>query len=81
MFDNLRDFSDTPPFEEEKDELFPELETTESPVATSVRKRRKSKKFLGMTAQQRFLISVMLMFTVLLLGTLTMFVLGRMSIF
>ena len=81
MFDNLRDFSDTPPFEEEKDELFPELETTESPVATSVRKRKKSKKFLGMTAQQRFLISVMLMFTVLLLGTLAMFVLGRMSIF
>ncbi len=81
MFDNLRDFSDTPPFEEEKDELFPELETTGSPVATPVRKRRKSKKFLGMTAQQRFLISVMLMFTVLLLGTLAMFVLGRMSIF
>ena len=81
MFDNLRDFSDTPPFEEEKDELFPELETTESSVATPVRKRRKSKKFLGMTAQQRFLISVMLMFTVLLLGTLAMFVLGRMSIF
>ncbi|NTU56435.1 MAG: hypothetical protein HGA79_09325 [Anaerolineales bacterium] len=82
MFDNLRDFSDTPPYEEEKDELFPELETTEAPAAAPVRKgKRKSKKFLGMTAQQRFLISVMLMFTVLLLGTLAMFVLGRMSIF
>lgn len=82
MFDNLRDFPDTPPYEEEKDELFPELETADAPVAAApVSRKKRSKKFLGMTAQQRFLISVMLMFTVLLLGTLAMFVLGRMSIF
>jgi hypothetical protein len=37
--------------------------------------------FLGMNAQQRFLISLMLMFTVCLVGTLAMFILGKMSIF
>ena len=82
MFDNLRDLSDTPPFEEEEqDDLFKDIEEIDTPVAAPVRKRRKSKNFLGMTAQQRFLISVMLMLTVCLIGTLVMFVLGRMSIF
>ena len=84
MFDNLRDFSDTPLYEDDQnqDDLFKDDEEIDSSVAAPARKkRRKSKNFLGMTAQQRFLISVMLMFTVCLLGTLVMFVLGRMSIF
>jgi hypothetical protein len=34
-----------------------------------------------MTAQQRFIIALMLMFTVCILGTLAMFALGRMSLF
>ena len=46
------------------------------------KKRRSSNaRFLGMTAQQRFLILVMLMFTVCIMGTLAMFVLGKMSLF
>jgi len=86
MFDNLRDLSDTPLYEDDQnqdDGLFQDVGETNAstPAASPARKRRKSKNFLGMTAQQRFLISVMLMFTVLLLGTLVMFVLGRMSIF
>ena len=84
MFDNLRDFSDTPLYEDDQnqDDPFKDDEEIDSSVAAPARKkRRKSKNFLGMTAQQRFLISVMLMFTVCLLGTLVMFVLGRMSIF
>ena len=85
MFDNLRDLSNDPLYEEDQnqdDSLFKEDETDVSaPAASPVRKRRKSKYFLGMTAQQRFLISVMLFFTVCLLGTLVMFVMGRMSIF
>jgi hypothetical protein len=82
MFDNLRDLSDTPLYEDDQkqDDLFKDIDEVESSVAAPVSKR-KSGTFLGMTAQQRFLISVMLMFTVLLLGTLAMFVLGRMSIF
>jgi len=83
MFDNLRDLSDMPPENEEQDDLFKDIDDVETPAAVAPvrRKKRKSKNFLGMTAQQRFLISVMLFFTVCLLGTLVMFVLGRMSIF
>jgi hypothetical protein len=86
MFDNLRDFSDDPLYEDDQnqdDDLFKDMDDVETPVSAGrpAYKRRKSKNFLGMTAQQRFLISVMLFFTVCLLGTLVMFVLGRMSIF
>ena len=86
MFDNLRDLSDSPLYEDDQnqdDGLFNDVDDTDvsSSVASPARKRRKSKYFLGMTAQQRFLITVMLFFTVCLLGTLVMFVMGRMSIF
>jgi len=86
MFDNLRDFSDDPLYDNDQsqdDGLFQDMDDVDdsAPAAKPVRKKRKSKNFLGMTAQQRFLISVMLFFTVCLLGTLVMFVLGRMSIF
>ena len=88
MFDNLRDLSDAPLYEDDQnqnDDLFKDIdEEVDAPAVAPVRKskkRRKSKNFLGMTAQQRFLISVMLMFTVCLLGVLVMFAMGRMSIF
>lgn len=83
MFDNLRDLSDTPLYEEDQnpdDGLFKDLEEEETFTETPARKKR-SGTFLGMTAPQRFLISVMLMFTVLLLGMLAMFVSGSMAIF
>lgn len=76
MFDNLRD-SASSFYEEEQNDLYKEPEA--KPVAT--RKRRRNTKFLGMTAQQRFLISMMLLFTVCIMGTLVMFVLGKMSLF
>lgn len=82
MFDNLRELSDTPPYEEDQNEddgLFKDLEEEEPSEAPAHKKR--SGTFLGMTASQRFLISVMLMFTVLLLGLLAMFVSGSMAIF
>ena len=75
MFDNLRD-SASSFYEEEQNDLYKEPEA--KPV--SPRKRRKNGKFLGMTAQQRFLISVMLLFTICIMGTLAMFVLGKMSL-
>jgi len=86
MFDHLRDFSDDPLYGDDQnqdDGLFQDMDDSDdsAPAAKPVRKKRKSKNFLGMTAQQRFLISVMLFFTVCLVGTLVMFVLGRMSIF
>lgn len=76
MFDNLRD-SASSFYEEEQNDLYKETEV--QPVAS--RKRRRNTKFLGMTAQQRFLISMMLMFTVCIMGTLAMFVMGKMSLF
>jgi hypothetical protein len=75
MFDNLRD-SASSFYEEEPNDLYKE------PVAKPVvSRRRNSARFIGMTAQQRFLISMMLMFTVCIIGTLAMFVLEKMSLF
>jgi hypothetical protein len=79
MFDNLRDSGESPFYEEEQDELYKELSS--SPTAFSAPSRRNSGRLLGMTAQQRFIIALMLMFTVCILGTLAMFALGRMSLF
>jgi len=75
MFDNLRDSAESSFYEEEKNDLYKE------PVAKASARRRNNGRVLGMTAQQRFLISVMLMFTVCIIGTLAMFVLGKMSLF
>lgn len=76
MFDNLRD-SASSLYEEEQNDLYKETEVKPA----SSRRRRKNTRFLGMTAQQRFLVSMMLMFTVCIMGVLAMFVMGKMSLF
>ena len=79
MFDNLRDSAESSFYEEEPNDLYKE------PVATAIpaprRRVVRSGRFLGMTAQQRFLISVMFLFTVCIIGTLAMFVFDKMSLF
>lgn len=75
MFDNLRDSAESSYFEEDQNEL------SKEPAAKVAARRRNNTRFLGMTAQQRFLISVMLLFTVCIIGTLAMFVMGKMSFF
>ncbi len=75
MFDNLRDSAESSFYEEDQNELYKE------PVAKAAIRRRNNGRFLGMTAQQRFLISMMLLFTVCIMGTLAMLVLGKMSLF
>jgi hypothetical protein len=79
MFDNLRESAESSFYEEEPNDLYKE------PVAQPAPAKRRSVasngRFLGMTAQQRFLISVMLMFTVCIMGALAMFVMGKMSLF
>ena len=77
MFDNLRDSAESSFYEEEPNDLYNEPKQK----AAKAPRRRRSGKFLGMSAQQRFMISLMLMFTVCLVGTLAMLVLGRMSLF
>ena len=78
MFDNLRDSASSSSFyEEETNELY--REPASRPLAAPA--RRNNSRFLGMTTQQRFLISLMLMLTVCVVGTLAMFLLGKMSLF
>ena len=76
MFDNLRDSAESSFYEEEPNDSY-----NEPKKKTAAPKRRRSGQFLGMSAQQRFMISLMLMFMVCLVGTLAMFVLGKMSLF
>lgn len=79
MFDNLRESASSSSFyEEDSNELYREPEST--PQAAPV-KRRKESRFLGLTGLQRFILSLMLLFTVCALGTLAMFFLGKMSLF
>ncbi len=79
MFDNLRDSAESSSFyEEDQNDLY--KEPAAAPQATA-KKRRSSGRLLGMTAQQRFVLSLMLFFTVCIIGTLAMFVMGKMSLF
>ncbi|HEX2991739.1 MAG TPA: hypothetical protein VHO49_13740 [Anaerolineales bacterium] len=75
MFDNLRDSSFYED-EEQNNELY--MEPAPQPAVV---RRRRSGRFLGMTAQQRFLLSMMFLFMVCVMGVLAMMVLGRMSLF
>ena len=84
MFDNLRDSADSSFYEEEPNDLYkePAPSSGKPKAAPKAKARRKSNaRFLGMTAQQRFILSLMLMFTVCIMGTLAMVVLGKMSLF
>jgi hypothetical protein len=76
MFDNLRD-SASDFYEEEPTDTYKE---SQSKSAIS-RRKRKNARLLGMTAQQRFILSTMLFLTVCVMGFLAMFVLGKMSLF
>ena len=90
MFDNLRDSGDSYFYEEEQNDLYkeqpdssPESQPSSKAKAApgaKARKRSSGSKFLGLTAQQRFIISMMLFFTVCIMGTLAMFVLGKMGL-
>ena len=79
MFDNLRESAESSFYEEEPNDLY--KEPVAQPAAPRRRPVARNRRFLGMTAQQRFLISVMLMFTVCIMGTLAMFLMGKMALF
>jgi hypothetical protein len=78
MFDNLRD--DSSFYEDEPNDLYPQPAAPAQPVVATRRSpRRREARFMGMTAQQRFLLSVMLLITVCVIGVLAMVVTGRMG--
>lgn len=78
MFDNLRD--DSSFYEDEPNDLYKEPEAQAQPIVVTRRSspRRRSARFMGMTAQQRFLLSVMLLIAVCVMGMMAMVVTGRM---
>lgn len=78
MFDNLRESADSSFYEEEPNDLYKEPAPSRA-AASAPRRRRSNGSFLGMTAQQRFILSFMFMLTVCIMGTLAMFLLGKMS--
>ncbi len=81
MFDNLRDSAESSSFyEEEQNDLYKEPEAKPAAVRAPQKRKRSSGRILGMNAQQRFIVSLMLMFTVCIMGTLAMFILGKMSL-
>ena len=77
MFDNLRDSAESSFYEEEQNDLYKE------PIAKAVAapRRRSNARFLGLTPEQRFFVSLMLFFTVCIMGTLAMFVFQKMFLF
>jgi hypothetical protein len=74
MFDNLREQANGAPVPDED----PNLGST----ANSTPKRRKSSgQFLGMTPEQRFFVTFIIMMMVIILGTMCLLVTGRISLF
>lgn len=83
MFDNLRDDSTGSFYEDDdSDLLFPEEAVTPKESSSRYTKARKSsKKILGMTAPQRFIIAVMLLIATCTLGTMCLLLTQRIALF
>ena len=79
MFDNLRESADSSFYEEEPNDLYKDPSSNRKKPSAAPKKRGNNARFLGLTAQQRFFVSLMLMLTVCIMGTLVMFVMGVMS--
>jgi hypothetical protein len=79
MFDNLRD--DSSFYEEDPNDPHQEPAAQAQPITVAAphSSRRRKARFMGTTAQQRFLLSVMLLITVCVIGVLAMVVTGRMG--
>lgn len=75
MFDNLREHANSSPFYEEEAQFQQAAGTT-----NAAPQRRSAGRILGMTAAQRFLIMLMLMFAVCILGALVLFVTGKFGV-
>jgi hypothetical protein len=72
MFDNLRDDSSST-FGDENEAKY-------QPAAGYATGRARSKKFLGMTSMQRFVIAFLLMMTVCVLGSMVLLVFGKIAL-
>jgi hypothetical protein len=72
MLDNLRDQASSSPYFQQDDEPLPEPQGPVGPPP-----RRSIDQITGMTAQQRFIIAIMLLVVACLLGSMALMVTGR----
>ena len=72
MLDNLRDDATSKPFYEDEAKF--------RPAAGAAAPRGSSPRLLGMTAQQRFLIAVLLMLAICSLGAMCLLVTGKIGL-
>jgi hypothetical protein len=75
MFDNLRDQANAAPIPDED----PKFDSTTS--GTGSKRRSSSGHFLGMTPEQRFFVTFIIMIMVVILGMMCLLVTGRISLF
>jgi hypothetical protein len=76
MFDNLRDQAKASPFYEDEAK-FQQASGTVAPPT----RRNSSTRLLGMTAPQRFLLSMMLMVMVCVMGIMALLIAGKLVIY
>jgi len=72
MYDNLREDAAASSYEEEA--------KFQPAAGTSIGRRARSSRFLGMTAMQRFVIAFMLMLVVCIIGSMALLVMGKIAI-
>ncbi len=88
MFDNLRDQADysdsfdSTPFYEDEDQFRDAERAKPAPPRKKARKvsSSPSRRFLGMTPPQRFVLALMLFITVCVLGAMLLVVTGRIGL-
>jgi hypothetical protein len=76
MFDHLRKDTNSNPFYEDD-----KVQDKSSAGAIAPTAQPKSTKFLGMTAQQRFIIATMMMIVVCVLGIMLLLITGRFGLY
>lgn len=74
MFDNLRDQANAGPIPDEDPKF-------DNSSGTGSKRKGSSSHFLGMTPEQRFFVTFIIMIMVIILGTMCLLVTGRISLF
>ena len=77
MFDNLREDAASSPYYEEEEKFQPAASTETS---SSIFAAPSSRRILGMTGVQRFVIAFMFMLAVCVIGGMVLFVTGKIGL-
>lgn len=79
MFDNLRDLSDEGGIYDETPE--DKGESKARAMGAKVGTKLSTSRFMGLTAGQRFVLSILLLMAVVVLGSMCLLVLGKVTLF